>query len=172
MSVVTNRYIQALLELPKSEEENKMLEKELKDLSKVISSNKELEKVLIDPRIESNLKVEIIKEIFPEYTDAKFVNLVKLLVKEGRINLIQEISEQYEKANQEKQKILNIKIIAACKLEEKQIEAIVEKYKTMYKVNTIKYEIKIDESLLGGVKIMVGNKIYDGSVETQLKQMF
>ena len=41
----------------------------------------------------------------------------------------------------------------------------------MYNASKIKYEIKIDEELLGGVKVVVGNKIYDGSLRTQLKKM-
>lgn len=172
MSVIANRYIQALLELPKSEEENKMLEKGLKDIAELFSSNEEFKKVLLDPRIDCNTKVEIIKEIFPQYTDTRFINFITLLIQEKRINFIKEIAEQYEKTNQDMKKVLRIKIIVACTIDEEQIKTIVEKYKKMYKVDTIKYEIEIDENLLGGVKVMVGNKIYDGSVATQLKQMF
>lgn len=172
MSVVANRYIQALLELPKSEEESKMLEKNLKELAELFTSNKELQRVLLDPRIENTSKMEIIKEIFPKNSQDFFIKFIDLIIKENRIKLIQEIAEQYEKASQEADKILSIKIISACEIDEKQIQTIVEKYKTMYNVKTINYEKIIDESLLGGVKVMVGNKIYDGSVQTQLKQMF
>ena len=42
----------------------------------------------------------------------------------------------------------------------------------MYAVKTVQYELEIDEKLLGGVKVVVGNTIYDGSVETKLRQMF
>ena len=83
-----------------------------------------------------------------------------------------EIAEQYEEESQKADKILNIKIISACEIDEKQIQTIVEKYKTMYNVKSINYEKIIDESLLGGVKVMVGNKIYDGSIQTQLNKMF
>ena len=172
MSVIANRYTQALLELPKNEEENKMLEEGLKEISELFNSNEEFKKVLLDPRIASDVKMGIIKEIFPQYTDARFMNFISLLIKEDRMSLIQEISEEFEKINQEMKKVLNIKIIGASTIDEKEIESIVEKYKTMYKVDTIKYEIEIDESLLGGVKVVVGNKVYDGSVATQLKQMF
>ena len=173
MSVIANRYIQALLELPKSKDENEKIEEGLKEIASVYNSNEQLKKVLLDPRIVNEVKMEIVNEIFSQYMKvACLKNFVELLIKEKRINYIQEIAEIYEKVTSEAKKELNIKIIVAKPIDEKQTEAIVKKYKTMYKVETINYEVVIDESLLGGVKVMVGNKIYDGSVATQLEQMF
>ena len=40
-----------------------------------------------------------------------------------------------------------------------------------YNASTVKYELLIDESLIGGVKVVVGNKVYDGSVKTRLRNM-
>ena len=172
MSVIANRYIQALLELPKSEEENKMLEKGLKDVAELFSSNEEFRRVVNDPRITNDIKIEIVKEILPQYKNAVFMNFISLIIKEKRINFIEEIAEQYEQINKEINKELKIKIISAYKIDDEQIKKIIEKYKTMYKVKTINYELEVDESLLGGVKVIVGNKVYDGSVISQLKQMF
>ena len=173
MSVIANRYIQALLELPKSKDENEKIEEGLKEIASVYNSNEQLKKVLLDPRIVNEVKMEIVNEIFSQYMKvACLKKFVELLIKEKRINYIQEIAEIYEKVTSEAKKELNIKIIVSKPIDEEQTEAIVNKYKTMYKVETINYEIEIDESLLGGVKVMVGNKIYDGSVATQLEQMF
>ena len=62
-------------------------------------------------------------------------------------------------------------IIVATEIDEKQVETIVEKYKAIYKVDKAKYNVKIDPSIIGGIKVIVGNKIYDNSIDTQLKQM-
>lgn len=173
MSIVANRYIQALSELQKGDEEKKMLEKRLKELAELFTINKEFRRVLLDPRIEDDLKMEIVQDIFSVNSKQDiFSDFVRLLIKENRINLIEEIASQYEEANQCADKILNIKIITACEIDENQIQSIVEKYKTIYKVKAINYEILIDEKLLGGIKVMVGNKIYDSSLQTQLNQMF
>lgn len=172
MSVVANRYIQALLELPRNEEESKKLENNLKELAELYTSNQELQRVLLDPRVENKSKMDIIEEIFLKNSQDIFIRFIDLLIKENRIKLITEIAEQYEEESQKADKILNIKIISSCEIDEKQIQTIVEKYKTMYNVKAINYEKIIDESLLGGVKVMVGNKIYDGSVQTQLNKMF
>ena len=31
---------------------------------------------------------------------------------------------------------------------------------------------KLDESIIGGVKVAVGDTVYDGTIQTQLKQIF
>ena len=62
MSVIANRYIQALLSLPKTEQENENLEKSLKEISQLLNENQELKKVLQDPRVNSDTKIEIMKE--------------------------------------------------------------------------------------------------------------
>ena len=173
MSIIANRYVQALLELPKNENQKTVFHKGIKEVAEVFSSNNEFEKVMLDPRIAYNTKMEIVKEIFPEYCKEKsFANFIELLIKEKRIGCIKEISDEYSNIISMNNKELKIKIVTASKIDENQIKEIVEKYKTMYEVKTVKYDVEIDESLLGGVKVIVGNKVYDGSIGTQLKQMF
>ena len=169
MSVIANRYIGALSELQTNKEEIAIYEKALKEIATVFESNKEFKKVMLDPRIVANVKMEIIKEIFADYTkNTLLMNFIALLLKEGRISYISEISEQYENMNNSE---LKIKIIVANRIDENQIEEIVEKFKQKYKVNKVKYKIETDRNIIGGIKIIVGNQIYDGSISTQLKQM-
>ena len=58
------------------------------------------------------------------------------------------------------------------KLDEEQITEIVNKYKDLYKVDVVKYDLEIDETILGGIKVVVGNKVYDSSVKTQIEEIF
>ena len=37
---------------------------------------------------------------------------------------------------------------------------------------SINYKIELDESIIGGVKVAVGDTVYDGTIQTQLKQIF
>ena len=66
---------------------------------------------------------------------------------------------------------LLIKIVSAVPLNDGEINGITDKYKRIYNVGSVKYATEIDRSLLGGVKVIVGNKVYDGSVRTKLENM-
>lgn len=172
MSAVANRYVEALYQLAKSDDEKDKFEQGLKEVAIVFNSNDEFRKLLYDPRIDNEVKIEVIKEVFSEYAQEVFVNFLKLLIQEKRINLVNEIAEEYANKNRFSKNELAIKIIVAHQIQDEQITEIIEKYKRMYKVNSIKYEIVIDKEILGGIKVMVGNTVYDGSVKTKLKQMF
>ena len=69
-------------------------------------------------------------------------------------------------------KELFIKIIVSSEIDDNQIEKIVQKFKDIYKVNAVKYVIEINKEILGGIKVVVGNTVYDASIRRQLDQIF
>lgn len=172
MAVVANRYVKALMESAKSKEENAMYEKGLKEISNLFESNENFKNVLLNPRIENQEKLNIIKEIFPECNNEIFDNFIKLLIDEKRINIVEDISNEYTKLYDSLNKELKMKIITAMKLDDEQINELISKYKELYKADTVEYELEIDETIIGGIKVIVGNKIYDNSVKTQIQDMF
>jgi len=100
-----------------------------------------------------------------------FISFISLLIDKNRISYLDGISKEYSKLTQIMNNELFIKIISASELDEAEINGISDKYKKVYNASTVKYELSIDESLLGGVKVIVGNKVYDGSVKTRLRNM-
>ena len=55
------------------------------------------------------------------------------------------------------------------------IKEIKEKYRKAYGVSDVKESVKIDASLLGGVKVKIGDKVIDGTLKGRLdslKDMF
>ena len=99
-------------------------------------------------------------------------NFLSELLNKDRIKLIENISDEYSKINSSLHKELDIKIIVASELSENQINDIVNKYKEIYKANKVNYTVEIDKSIIGGVKVAVGNTIYDSSIDSQLKKIF
>ena len=171
MAIVEKRYAQALFNTAKNKDESNSFNNALSDISKLFSSNLQFKKILLDPRITSNIKLNIVKEIFPEHNSKTFVSFIGLLLDKNRINIIEGVAEEYNRLTALVNNELNIKIISAGTLNETEINGITNKYKKIYNAGKINYELKVDENLLGGVKVIVGNKIYDGSLRTQLKNM-
>ena len=77
-----------------------------------------------------------------------------------------------QNSNTKSNKELSIKIIVASELSDEQLKGIIKKFKDMYKVETVQYTIEIDESIIGGIKVCVGNKIYDNTIDTRLRKIF
>lgn len=170
MSAIERRYAQALMDALKTDAEKVQVNLELKDVADLFNNNTQFKKVLLDPRVGSNTKVGVIKEIFSQ-TNPMFISFLGLLIDKNRILYLDGISKEYSKLTQIMNNELFIKIISASKLDDAEINGISDKYKKVYNAATVKYELSVDESLIGGVKVVVGNKVYDGSLKTQLRNM-
>lgn len=171
MANVVKNYVDALYSLINNNSDRNQLEEDLRSFVTMYISNNNLKEVLSDPRLEIKVKYEIIDEIFSK-SNLILANFIKLLIKEKRINLIEEMLLEYENVNRTLKKELLIKIIVSSEIDDNQIDKIIQKFKKMYKVNTVKYSVEIDEKILGGIKVIVGNTVYDASIKRQLEQIF
>ena len=115
-------------------------------------------------------RIEELKEKFPEYgKDSTFTNFLIELLRKDKIEQIESMSDvNRDSLNKE----LKIKIVVASELSDEQLNGIVNKFKEMYKAETVKYTIELDKSIIGGIKVCVGNTIYDNTIDTRLKQIF
>lgn len=170
MSLISERYIKAFLELTKDDDLIKY-ENDLKLISNIFESNEEFKKMLLNPCISNHEKLSVLEEVLPQ-KDKLFIDFLSVLLENNRIDMISDMYETYMRINSEKNNELNMKIIVASKIEQDQINEIVEKYKALYKADKVKYSLIEDESIIGGVKIIIGNTIYDGCLKTQLENIF
>ena len=88
----------------------------------------------------------------------------------NRINLILEIFESFNSYCNQYRGVSEGLIYSTVKLEEKVISQIEEK---VSKMENSKVELKniIDPSLIGGVKIVIKDHIYDGSIKHNINMM-
>ena len=170
MAAIERRYAKALIDALKSKEDKIKVDTELAALSELFNNNDQFKKTLLDPRIDPKVKAGVVRELFSE-TNPMFISFISLLIDKNRIAYLTGISKEYSKLTQIMNNELYIKIVSASSLDEAEINGISDKYKKVYNASTVKYELSIDESLLGGVKVIVGNKVYDGSVKTRLRNM-
>lgn len=167
MAAVSTRYAEALLD---SEKDKDKACKYLESIARLYDSNNEFRETFNNPRISREDKMEIIKEIIKSKDDT-FINFINLVLKEGRFNLIFDIYNKYQAMLDELNRKINIKIISSCELTKKEIDGIKEKYKKLYKASDVSYEVSVDESLIGGVKVICAGKIYDDTIKTKLEEM-
>ena len=171
MANVVNNYVEALYYSTNNSLDRTQIEKDLQKFVKISNDNSNFKKILKDPRIEDGVKFEIIDEIVGKENNL-LSNFLKLLVKEKRVNLIERMLLEYEKMMRNSKNELFIKIIVSSEIDDNQIDKIIQKFKDIYKVSTVKYSIEINEEILCGIKVVVGNTVYDASIKRQLDQIF
>ena len=170
MSAIERRYAVALMDALKVKDEQLKADKDLAEIAYMFNNNLQFKKILLDPRLEPRLKSDVVKEIFVD-NNPMLVSFISLLIDKNRIKYIDGISKEYSELARNKNNEIKLKIISATGLTDDEINGITDKYKKVYNAANVSYEQFIDESVIGGVKVVIGNKVYDGTVKTQLNNM-
>jgi F-type H+-transporting ATPase subunit delta len=94
-------------------------------------------------------------------------NFVRVLAQNGRLDLLPEIRAQFEALKNEREGVLEAEVQSAFELSPAQVTELVQRLekKTGRKV---KAKIEIDKELIAGVRIVLGDKVIDGSARAQL----
>jgi F-type H+-transporting ATPase subunit delta len=85
-----------------------------------------------------------------------------------RVTLLPELISAFEQWFDEKQGISRISVTSAAELLDDQRAAVIDKFQRLTG-RKIHASFHLDETLLGGVVVRVGSKLYDGSLSSQLQ---
>ena len=94
-------------------------------------------------------------------------NFVRVLAENGRLDVLAEIRVQYEVLKNEREGTVEAEVHTAFEMNAAQVADLVQRLekRTGRKVRT---RVLIDKNLIGGVKIVIGDKVIDGSARAQL----
>ena len=94
-------------------------------------------------------------------------NLVRVLAENDRLELLTEIRRQYEALRNEREGIVQAEVQSAFDLSDAQVRDLVSRLekKTGRKVRA---KVTLDKELIGGVRVVLGDKVIDGSARAQL----
>ena len=94
-------------------------------------------------------------------------NFVRVLAENGRLGVLGEIRAQYEALKNEREGMVEVEIHTAFEMDAAQVADLVARIekKTGRKV---KARVSVDKALIGGVKVVIGDKVIDGSARAQL----
>jgi F-type H+-transporting ATPase subunit delta len=94
-------------------------------------------------------------------------NLVRVLAENGRLELLPLVRDQYAALRNEREGIVEAEVQSAFDLSPAQVSDLVSRLekKTGRKVRT---KVTLDKDLIGGVRILLGDKVIDGSARAQL----
>jgi F-type H+-transporting ATPase subunit delta len=94
-------------------------------------------------------------------------NLVRVLAENGRLELLPEIRAQYEALRNDREGIVEAEVQSAFDLSDAQVKDLVSRLekKTGRKVRA---KVTLDKELIGGIRVVIGDKVIDGSARAQL----
>ena len=125
--------------------------------------------VLVTKRINNSDKINIIKNSLTTFNPI-IVEFLSIIIKNGQTNDILNIISKFNRLIDLHYNIKKIDIITAEELDDKELEKLSEticnKLNSSPSINVVK-----DSSLIGGLKLRIGNKVYDNSISYQINQL-
>lgn len=97
-------------------------------------------------------------------------NFLTMLAANDRLMLLPEIAELFEKLRNEHEGLLDARIASAYPLSDAQVAEVVSALEAKYG-RKVKATVTVDQELIGGVSIRIGDEVIDASVRGKLAQL-
>ncbi len=136
----------------------------------VVMQDQEMVSIIANPKVSQEQLTSLLLDICQDQLQEEGVNLLKLLIENGRLLLAPQLSELFEAFKAEHEGYVDVEVISAYALtkEEQKKFATTLKKKLDKKVNIT---TSIDKTLIGGYLAKAGDKVIDGSIQGQLQQL-
>ena len=169
ISTIARPYAQAVFDLAKEKKQLDSWSVTLNLLSKVVE-DESVKSVIQDSKILESDKEKLILDICGKNLSKEGINFTMLLVENKRLLILPFISEAFESLKADEEGSIAAKIIVATKISKKETSNIVDNLETRLN-KKIEATVEIDESILGGSIITVGDTVIDASVKAQLESL-
>lgn len=170
VSIVAKRYALALFQLAKEKKLLNKMEEELRVVKKVVSENKGLNAVLKSPKLSKEEKKNLIIEAFASM-NPYVINTIVILVERHRQDQIAEVANEFIQLANDERGVAEATVTSIRPLTEEESEALSTKFAAKIGKKSLEIENKVDSNLLGGLKVRIGNRIFDGSLQGKLERL-
>ena len=171
MSMVAERYAKALLSLAIAADAVEQYQNELEAVSQTYEEENGLSAFLLAPQKNLEAKKTVLVKLFQAKVSDNILRFLLLLLEKGRVEFLPDICCAYVRMADEYRNVLNITVTSAFPLEKAQIDEIGKTFQAVYHGPSVKITVNTDASLIGGVKVTVGDAVYDGTVKGKLSKM-
>ncbi len=130
----------------------------------------EVKELAANPRLSDTQISETFLSVLKSSVSPEAKNFVNALVENGRLALLPEIAEQFQLLKNAQQGSADAEIASAFPMEAAQVADLVASLEKKFgrKLNP---SVNVDPSLIGGVRVVVGDEVLDSSVRAKLQQM-
>lgn len=169
-SSIAKRYATALFQLAKEQNLLDQLEAELRVVKEVLVGTDKLDAVLKSPKLTNEKKKEMLKGAFG--TVHPFVlNTLMLLIDRHREDYIIDVADQFIELADDHKGIAEAKVYTIRPLTDEERQALSSTFAAKVGKKSLRINNIVDSNLLGGVKIRIGNRIFDGSLRGKLERL-
>lgn len=168
-TTIARPYAQAIFELAQGRKELPRWS-EMLQLVAAVAADERMSALVGNPRVSKDELAKLFLSICGDNLSQDGQNLIRLLVENGRTNVLTEIAALYESYRAEAERTVEAQVISAFPVDEAQKQQIVAMLKKRLG-RDVTLSCETDKGLLGGAIIRAGDLVIDGSVTGQLAKL-
>lgn len=132
-----------------------------------VGDDERVRAAVTDPKMTDAKSAGIFISILAGRLSAEAENFVRVLAENGRLGLLPEIRAQFEALKNEREGVVEAEVQTAFELTEAQVADLVQRLEKRTG-RKVKARVRLVKELIGGVKVILGDKVIDGSARAQL----
>jgi F-type H+-transporting ATPase subunit delta len=162
-------YAKALLQAASSDGQVDVVVDQLESfVGDVLAKSPSLEMILSNPKMSADEKVGILDRVFSASMNSTLLKFLKVLCRRQRIQFVRAIARSAADQRDELAGRMQVDVITSTGLSDASSAALAAKLSGIFKKD-VRLNPSVDPSILGGLVVRVGDTVYDGSLDGQLK---
>jgi F-type H+-transporting ATPase subunit delta len=139
-------------------------------LLELVAGDAEVARCIGDPNVTAQQLESLILGVCGERLDGAGRNFVQVLVHNDRLAFLPEIRAMFEAQRLAQAGVLEAEIYSAFAIDDTQVAQLVNKLESKYQ-RKVRAQVSVDSTLIGGIRIVVGDKVVDATVRGRLDAM-
>ncbi len=161
-------YAESVLELAEEQGRAEPVGQELAGIGQVLEQNPTFAQFLADPGITHAERDRVLSDAFGNGHASPLVwNFIRVLNAKAKLGLLPDIVAAYGDLYDEKHGKVEVDVTVAHRLAPDELETVRQRVGSALKKDAVIHQY-VDESLIGGMVLRVGDRLVDGSVKGQL----
>jgi F-type H+-transporting ATPase subunit delta len=163
--VPAKRYAQAVFDIALERNE---LDSWLSDLRQIagLAADASLTALLESPKVNFDIKARLLSERLADVNPLA-LNLVSLLVTRGRLSMMGDIADEYQRLLNSHRGIETAEVTTAISLDDEDRQRLTEQLSAVIGKKVV-LKAQVDPDVVGGIAARIGGKLLDGSTRSRL----
>lgn len=169
--LISKTYGEAIFELAVSENRVDELAQEIETVLKILEENPEFSEIMKHPKIIKEEKLQIIENVFKGRVSDELTGFMRLIVEKDRYGQIGEIMQYFLDEGKKLKGIGVAWVRSALPLREEQKKQVEAKLLETTSFREMEMHYQVDDTLIGGMVIRIGDRVADSSIRTKLSHL-
>jgi F-type H+-transporting ATPase subunit delta len=136
----------------------------------LIAHDEQVQQFVLSPKVTSGQVIELMSSVLKVQFSSGVINFLTALLEHGRLGALPDVALQFRHMLNAQSGLSDAVIYSAFPLDTVAQAALTEVLVKRFS-RQLQTSVVIDESLIGGVKVVVGDEVLDTSVKSRLEEM-